>query len=200
MVHKIDFDGQATLSLYHSIGLLQNFQPRGQISIRSLKTGAVTVQQNPIMDTDALKRAANSDDFYQLKVISRSQEIEKSFLVSTKACLLYESQLSDIITIHVDLMGNIYGVSLVTAKNRCDGSVPTMSGNFNTSVLVNYMEHGPIPDVAMYVQRMEQEKVAKERGETKDNRSFFAKYWIYIIPLVLVFMMSGAGNSEQASR
>lgn len=32
------------------------------------------------------------------------------------------------------------------------------------------------PDVAMYVQKLEQEKVAKERGETKDNRSFFAKY------------------------
>lgn len=28
----------------------------------------------------------------------------------------------------------------------------------------------------MYVQKIEQEKVAKERGETKDNRSFIAKY------------------------
>ena len=28
----------------------------------------------------------------------------------------------------------------------------------------------------MYVQKMEQEKVAKDRGETKDNRSFLAKY------------------------
>ena len=28
----------------------------------------------------------------------------------------------------------------------------------------------------MYVQKMEQEKIAKERGETKDNRSFIAKY------------------------
>lgn len=32
------------------------------------------------------------------------------------------------------------------------------------------------PDVAMFVQKVEQEKVAKERGETKDNRSFIAKY------------------------
>jgi hypothetical protein len=28
----------------------------------------------------------------------------------------------------------------------------------------------------MFVQKVEQEKVAKERGETKDNRSFIAKY------------------------
>ena len=32
------------------------------------------------------------------------------------------------------------------------------------------------PDVAMFVQKVEQEQVAKERGETKDNRSFIAKY------------------------
>lgn len=28
----------------------------------------------------------------------------------------------------------------------------------------------------MYVQKLEQEKLAKERGEVKDNRSFIAKY------------------------
>ena len=32
----------------------------------------------------------------------------------------------------------------------------------------------------MYVQKIEQEKVAKERGETKDNRSFIAKYVNYL--------------------
>ena len=46
---------------------------------------------------------------------------------------------------------------------------------FNSKVLVQPMELGPQPDTAAFVQRMEQEKLAKERGETKDNRSFFAK-------------------------
>ncbi len=41
---------------------------------------------------------------------------------------------------------------------------------------VSYMEHGPVPDVAVFIQKVEQEKMAKERGETKDNRSFIAKY------------------------
>ena len=42
--------------------------------------------------------------------------------------------------------------------------------------MISYMEQGPIPDVGMFIQRVEQEKIAKERGETKDNRSFLAKY------------------------
>ena len=37
----------------------------------------------------------------------------------------------------------------------------------------------------MYVQKIEQEKVAKERGETKDNRSFLAKY-VILSPLFQV--------------
>ena len=32
------------------------------------------------------------------------------------------------------------------------------------------------PDTASYVQKLEREKEAKERGEVKDNRSFLAKY------------------------
>ena len=69
------------------------------------------------------------------------------------------------------------------------------SGGFRSKVVVQHMEPGPQPDTAAFIQRMEQEKIAKERGETKDNRSFFAKYWMYIIPVVLVLAMSG-GNPE----
>ena len=49
------------------------------------------------------------------------------------------------------------------------------AGGFKSKVLVQPMEMGPQPDTAAFIQRMEQEKLAKERGETKDNRSFFAK-------------------------
>lgn len=42
------------------------------------------------------------------------------------------------------------------------------------------MESGPSPDTASFVQKIEEEKLAKERGETKDNRSFFAKYVLSI--------------------
>lgn len=60
-------------------------------------------------------------------------------------CLLFESQLADIITIHVDLLGNIYGVSVATPHNQqCAGSVPEFDPAFNTTVLISYMEHGPM--------------------------------------------------------
>ena len=58
-------------------------------------------------------------------------------------------------------------------NNRCHFRKDTFG--FKSKVLVQPMEMGPQPDTAAFVQRMEQEKLAKERGETKDNRSFFAK-------------------------
>ena len=60
-------------------------------------------------------------------------------------CLLYESHLSDVITIHVDLLGNIYGLSLASPHNQqCAGNVAEFDPEFNTTVLISYMEHGPV--------------------------------------------------------
>ena len=46
---------------------------------------------------------------------------------------------------------------------------------FKSKVYVQQMESGPSPDTASFIQRVEEEKLAKQRGDTKDNRSFFAK-------------------------
>lgn len=39
---------------------------------------------------------------------------------------------------------------------------------------------------------MEREREARDRGEVKDNRGFFAKYWIYIVPVAILLLLSGA--------
>ena len=35
-----------------------------------------------------------------------------------------------------------------------------------------------------------------EKGEVKDNRSFLAKYWMYIVSVVLVMAINGAASQE----
>nr|CAG4646729.1 EOG090X0JXR [Macrothrix elegans] len=201
---ELDSDASSVIYLSHSLGSPSKWEPRGQINIRSLRSGTIgssSIQQDFPFTYEQLKAAAEADEFYHLEAVVKYNGVEKTFLTSTKACLLLESQLSDILTIHVDLQGNIYGISIAASNiQKCSGEVTPFEPIFNSSVLLSYMEVGPIPDVAMYIQKLEQEKLAKERGETKDNRSFIAKYWMYILPLVLVFMMSGAGNAEQGSR
>jgi hypothetical protein len=99
--------------------------------------------------------------------------------------------------------------------------MPGEPSNTKTKANVNHMEPGPQPDTASFIQKIEQDKLAKQRGETKDNRSFIAKYelnsftipapffttisnfifryWMYIIPVVLVFAM-GSGGQDGGSR
>ena len=50
------------------------------------------------------------------------------------------------------------------------------------------------PDVSLHVQKLEQEKTAKDRGETKDNRSFLAKY---VSDNQLTFWHSSILNNSQ---
>jgi len=66
----------------------------------------------------------------------------------------------------------VVAVSVMSAN--VEGNISASSG-FKTKVLVQQMETGPQPDTASFIQKMEQDKLAKQRGETKDNRSFLAK-------------------------
>ncbi len=67
----------------------------------------------------------------------------------------------------------VVAVSVMAAS--VEGTSSPASSGFKTKVLVHHMEAGPQPDTASFIQKMEQDKLAKQRGETKDNRSFLAK-------------------------
>lgn len=85
--------------------------------------------------------------------------------------------MSDVLSVNLDHNGNVIAVTLA-APAICSGShvEDVRLTHFNTSVFVRHMELGPTPDTASYIQKLEKEREAKERGETKDNRSFLGKY------------------------
>lgn len=55
------------------------------------------------------------------------------------------------------------------------------------------------PDTASFIQKVEREREARDRGEVKDNRGFLAKYWIYIVPVAILLLLSGASPDGNAS-
>lgn len=52
------------------------------------------------------------------------------------------------------------------------------------------------PDTATFIQKIEREREARDRGEVKDNRGFFAKYWMYIVPVAILVLVSGVTSPE----
>ncbi|VDO95231.1 unnamed protein product [Soboliphyme baturini] len=91
------------------------------------------------------------------------------------------------ITIHPS---SFLGDAVSTCSNL---NIGMTASEFNTTVHVT--EIG-------YLQKLEKAKLEKERGEHGDNRSFFSKYWMYILPFVVFMLITSAMNPEtrQAGR
>ncbi|KAH9421686.1 hypothetical protein DERP_014961 [Dermatophagoides pteronyssinus] len=52
------------------------------------------------------------------------------------------------------------------------------------------------PETKTYLARVEQQRQEKLRGNKQDNRSFLAKYWIYIVPVMFLMMLSSSMNPD----
>ena len=91
----------------------------------------------------------------------------------------------DNIIITVDSEGSVVSVThSVRGSGNCKeglsrGEVDALD-EFSTEVVVRATESAPIPDTASFIQKMERERESREKGETKDNRGFFAKYVSFI--------------------
>ena len=204
--------GALNLALEHSLDGGATFSPRGSISVETSRSGSVALSSDDQREVDAgtvarLGELCTSGGLYLLKVRAQRQGGGEPVTHRTVAdpCMLVQNRLSDVIVLHVDWKLQMVGVSVVAPKRgdaaraKRSSAVPAAAASaptrFSSTVTMQAMEVGPTPDTAAFIQKMEQEKLQKQRGETKDNRSFFAKYWMYIIPVVLFLAMS-SGNPD----
>ena len=187
-----------------------------------------------------LKEAAK-DPLKLVRIRAKVDKVDASQATYTfiRACALYESSLSDLISVYFDSSGLFMGTSVTSTNPSCISTIDAPAKTFNTTVEVVTTAIGPVPDTQTYLQRLEQEKQEKLRGDKQDNRSFLAKYvsinhlttcflsswsstfwhvtvveefnflstltfflfcldtqWIYIVPLVIFMLISGASNPE----
>lgn len=198
-----DVDGQLTLFVHHSLdsGPVATYEQRGVINVHLARKEASYYQDKPLPRTDIakLRELAQTNGMYRVKVFTQIGNVEDQAVFSfTKACAIYESGLSDVFTVTLDQNGYLVGVGLSASPASCNGDYVPDSKliSFNTSVNIVSLVTAPAPDTLTYIQRMEQEKAEKARGEQGDNRSFFAKYWMYIVPLIIFLLISGASNPE----
>jgi len=178
--------------------------------VLSINTGDLTVQQNELSQSERLQLSelAKGGAFYRLKAVAvGSDGIKSSFLTSSRACHLVHSQLNDLLTVSFDHNSAVLGinhrsVNLEALPDRCESiSMSDLSrlDEFSTVVSLRSIEPAPVPDTTGFIQKIEKEKEARERGETKDNRSFLSKYWMYIVPAVILLLISGVTNPDQGA-
>ncbi|KAM7357386.1 ER membrane protein complex subunit 10 [Cochliomyia hominivorax] len=203
----LEFDGWINIEMYHAINPndLDHFVYRANISVPSLNSGFSSIAQKKLNleELDNLKKISLSDGFYRLKaIVEYPNGSKRTFFTANKACNILSNQLNDELWISIDFNGYVNALFLSTPEGDFKDCLTIdfshlNTREFNTEVLIKHVELAPIPDTASFIQKIEREREARERGENKDNRGFFAKYWMYIVPVVLLVFISGATNPEQ---
>ncbi|XP_078725116.1 ER membrane protein complex subunit 10 [Lampetra fluviatilis] len=193
-------NGVVSIPLEHSFevdGSVQ-FRRRGTVIWRPQREHAVSISQPPFTDDERnkLREVAEVDGLYRIRLpIPMGGDGSSTEYVFTfvRACALLEAQLSDLLTLHLDAVGAIAGISLEVVPGGCHGyEVEDVDlENFNTTLTVTTPVVLLGPETASYIQRLEQEQAQRTKNP-QEQKSFFAKYWMYIIPIVLFLIMSGA--------
>ncbi|KAG7173245.1 ER membrane protein complex subunit 10-like [Homarus americanus] len=190
-------DGQLTLVVEDALdgGPNPAFSPRSTIHVRSVKSGNALVTHNRQWTTELenkLRKLAENDDLYRIRVHHKGLE-DKGY-VSTFTKAIYESGLSETVSMMVDSAGtSVVGVGLIPPVAVCRGEPPEVPPvQHNTTVIIRSPTPAPVPDTATYIEKLEAMK--NEKAEGKDNRSFLSKYWMYIVPVVLIMVLFGGGQ------
>ncbi|XP_053201632.1 ER membrane protein complex subunit 10-like [Panonychus citri] len=203
--HQTNFDKVLTIKLYHSIDSYDNYKLRGTITIPSSREKDIIIkQEQPLTESEiaSLEKSSRNNGLYYLKAIAYKSNNEEQTKMATsfmETCSLIQSSLSDILMISLDYSGNLIGISSTSTNPTCGqpSTSPLTLDTFNTTVSLVTTNLGPLPDTMSYIKRMEQEKNEKIRGDKSDNRSFFAKYWMYIVPVVIFVLISNLANPEE---
>lgn len=187
--------------LEHDLGL-GTFSQRGKINLPEAKRkdAEATATQSELSDEDLhilSYQDHKTHGLYRLKLKGLEKEDGNTTLVMgyTQAKDLKLASLHDIITIFSNEAGNVVSLSVRPMSNILETSGNT---EFNTMLITETPAPAPAPNTAGFLEKLKEEKLQKEKAD-KEPKSFFAKYWMYIVPVVVFMLMSNAAQPQQGN-
>lgn len=71
-----------------------------------------------------------------------------------------------------------------------------LANHLDLFVSIQNMRTAALPDTEIYLEKVKKEMESKEKGAQGGNESFLSKYWIYIVPFMIVMFLMNLANPE----
>ncbi|CAI2728398.1 unnamed protein product [Schistosoma spindalis] len=198
-VSALDISGY---TLEHRFGENGVFSQMDGTSIKSSSGVLNLVSGGHVFSTDEkqqLQESANAGYMYSIRIPVKNEEYIEA---SIRSCQIIASRMRLKLTVSVNDAGDPIAIHMSTPKYDCSYDIPESFmdlPDLSISLALQKPKLGPSPETAKYLEKLEKQREEMARAEQSDNRSFFAKYWTYIIPAVFLFILFSSMQDPNAA-
>ncbi|KAF8986035.1 ER membrane protein complex subunit 10 [Entomortierella lignicola] len=145
-----------------------------------------------------IKKTPGSYAFYQIKLKDESRGWEA--LSSIKSCLLVASDFQEKITLHLDQDHQVFAFNYYTAASECEDShkkeyaLNSLDQFKSVEIDLATNEVGPRARFA----KAQAIKI-DQTGNPEAEKTFLQKYWVFIVPAVLILLFTGGEPEKTAA-
>ncbi|VDO09599.1 unnamed protein product [Rodentolepis nana] len=180
----------------HSFDEGKTFRPKGIISSWSSEGTTQLLNEPPLTKEEQmmLAKLALSDSLYVIRAYAKPNSFV--LMSSCQASHLMASDGKLALILSIDASGSPIAISSVTSNQSFTKDPGSLTSPPQISTTVSFQKPALAigPDTQEYLARLEKQREEKLRQEQSDNRSFFSKYWMYIVPFVIFVMFLKAGD------
>ncbi|CAF1129513.1 unnamed protein product [Adineta ricciae] len=138
----------------------------------------------------------NAHSYYTLKVNFKHRLLQDYVMTSIPMCLVVQTRFQYTIDLFLNENGYIVSAHIATNNATCTTlNVSTLDTKndvtYKVSLRLQSSDNGPQPEIQHFLDKLKREKEAKLNTDS-DNRPFVLKYWKYLLPIVIIFLVQGA--------
>lgn len=180
---------------------LQSLNAQGEIqNIQQTKNTiySTKIESNDFDEqTKKLIQKSSSNAMYRLRLCKKPTCYASTFTFLNN---LINSGFRVNLTIHTNNNNHPNSITIKTSPLENQKSAAGKKEFESLSIWANIQTAKPAqqPDTETYLEKVKKEVEHKEKGEQADNQSFLSKYWIYIVPFVVVMFLMNIVNPEGA--